>query len=56
MILATELGLFQERTQMEFVENAIGRRVPTSVNGQPKKPFRQAYDPEYGPPWAGRPG
>ncbi len=41
---------------MEFVENALGRRVPLEVNGVKKKPYRKAYDEEYCEPWAGRPG
>jgi citrate lyase subunit alpha/citrate CoA-transferase len=41
---------------MKFVKNAIGRRVPTEVNGAVKKPYRQAYDPDYSDPIAGRPG
>ncbi|MCD6380152.1 hypothetical protein J7M07_06880 [bacterium] len=41
---------------MEFVHNAIGRRVPTEVNGRKKKPFKEAFDPEYSEPLAGRPG
>jgi len=27
---------------MEFVTNAIGRKVPVEVNGREKKPFKQA--------------
>lgn len=41
---------------MKFVTNALGRRVPAEVNGVPKKPFRQAFDPDYSDPLAGRPG
>jgi len=41
---------------MEFVTNAIGRKVPVEVNGREKKPFKQAFDPEYSEEYAGRPG
>ncbi len=41
---------------MEFIHNAIGRRVPTEINGRKKKPFKEAFDPEYRDPLAGRPG
>ena len=41
---------------MEFVTNALGRQVPTRVNGREKRPFRKAFDIEYGEPYAGRPG
>ncbi|HVO76799.1 MAG TPA: citrate lyase subunit alpha [Candidatus Bathyarchaeia archaeon] len=41
---------------MEFVKNAIGRRVPTEVNGAKKRPYKEAYDPSYSDAWAGRPG
>jgi citrate lyase subunit alpha/citrate CoA-transferase len=41
---------------MEFVRNAIGRKVPAVVNGVKKRPYTQAYDPSYEDPWAGRPG
>ena len=41
---------------MEFITNAIGRKVPVEVNGVVKKPFKEAFDPEYSDPLAGRPG
>jgi len=41
---------------MDFVKNAIGRRVPTEVNGVKKRPYKEAFDPSYGETWAGRPG
>lgn len=41
---------------MDFMVNALGRKVPTLVNGRPKRPFAAAYDPEFRPAWAGRPG
>ncbi|HEY5133361.1 MAG TPA: citrate lyase subunit alpha, partial [Candidatus Krumholzibacteriaceae bacterium] len=41
---------------MDFVKNAIGRKVPTEVNGVKTRPFREAYDPSYSDAWAGRPG
>ncbi len=41
---------------MDFVTNAIGRKVPIEVNGVSKKPYREAFDLEYGESWAGRPG
>jgi len=46
---------FQE-VLMDFVKNAIGRKVPTEVNGLKKRPYKEAYDPSYSDPWAGRPG
>lgn len=41
---------------MDFVKNALGRPVPTEVNGVRKRPFVQAFDPDYHDPWVGRPG
>ncbi len=41
---------------MKFVKNAIGRKVPTNVNGVKKKAYKEAFDPDYNEPWAGRPG
>ncbi|MBN2072249.1 MAG: hypothetical protein JW814_12415 [Candidatus Krumholzibacteriota bacterium] len=41
---------------MEFVTNAIGRKVPVEVNGVAKKAYKEAYDPGYNDPLAGRPG
>src|SRR6056297_2036122 len=41
---------------MDFIRNAIGRKVPAEVNGKKKKPFKEAFDPEYNDPLAGRPG
>ncbi|MBU8920451.1 MAG: hypothetical protein KOO63_01205 [Bacteroidales bacterium] len=41
---------------MEFVENGIGRKVPTEVNGVDKRPYASAFDQDYQESWAGRPG
>ena len=41
---------------MDFVKNSLGRRVPTVVNGIEKKPYKEAFDPDYSDPYAGRPG
>jgi len=41
---------------MEFAVNTLRRKVPTLVNGKRKKPFHQAFDPDYADCWAGRPG
>lgn len=41
---------------MDFTTNAIGRKVPETVNGRKKKPYSEAFDPNYSEPLAGRPG
>lgn len=41
---------------MEFSVNTLRRKVPTLVNGRRKRPFHQAFDPDYADGWAGRPG
>jgi citrate lyase subunit alpha/citrate CoA-transferase len=41
---------------MALVTNALGRKVPTEVNGKTKKPYKELYDPNYSEPYAGRPG
>ncbi len=41
---------------MNFSVNALGRKVPTVVNGRPRRPFVAAYDPEFRPTWAGGAG
>jgi citrate lyase subunit alpha/citrate CoA-transferase len=41
---------------MDFATNALGRRIPLEVNRRAKKPYRQAFDPEYAETWSGRPG
>ena len=42
--------------RLEFTVNALRRKVPTLVNGNRKRPFNQAFDPEYADSWTGRPG
>jgi len=41
---------------MDFVRNAIGKMVPTEVNGRKKRPFKEAFDPDYSENYAARPG
>lgn len=41
---------------MEFAVNALGRRVPTEVGGRRKKPFSEAFDPDYCDNLSARPG
>jgi citrate lyase subunit alpha/citrate CoA-transferase len=41
---------------MKLVSNALGRMVPSSVNGREKKPYASAFDPEFGDRYSARPG
>jgi len=41
---------------MEFAVNTLRRKVPAVVTGKRKRPFHQAFDPDYADGWAGRPG